>query len=176
MNIFVLSTNPVIAASYHCDQHLHKMILESAQMLSTAAHLHFPRISSHVYKPAYPNHPCTKWVCGSLANMAWLCSLAIELNTIRETQGCNRHASMDIIDAICDYNDVGLAGDIGYQLTPFAEAMPAYISLRPGLTTVQKYQEYYRKKHRTWIEQKGPGKGMTYVGREVPDFMKDLIS
>ena len=25
MNIFVLDTDPSIAASYHCDQHLHKM-------------------------------------------------------------------------------------------------------------------------------------------------------
>ena len=24
MNIFVLDTNPALAASYHCDQHLHK--------------------------------------------------------------------------------------------------------------------------------------------------------
>lgn len=36
MNIFVLDPNPAIAASLHCDQHLHKMILESAQMVSTA--------------------------------------------------------------------------------------------------------------------------------------------
>lgn len=172
MNIFVLSTNPIIAASYHCDQHLHKMILESAQMLSTAAHLHFPRISSHVYKPAYPNHPCTKWVCESANNMVWLCILATSLNTIRENQGCNRHASMDVIDVIYDQFLI-----LDYRIPQsFAEALPAYISLNPTLTTVEKYHRYYRKKHLTWIEQKGAGKGMSYKGREVPDFMKDLLS
>ena len=30
MNTFVLDTDPKVAASYHADQHLHKMILESA--------------------------------------------------------------------------------------------------------------------------------------------------
>lgn len=140
-------------------------------MLSTAAHIHFPRISSHVYKPAYPNHPCTKWVSHCPEHMVWLCVLATSLNEIREACGANRHASMDVIEAVSD----NLNTDYIVTPTYFAEAMPAYISLRPGLNTVQKYQEYYRKKHRTWIEQKGPSKGMTYVGREVPDFMKDLI-
>lgn len=36
MNIFVLNENPEIAAREHCDKHVVKMILESAQMLSTA--------------------------------------------------------------------------------------------------------------------------------------------
>jgi len=35
MNIFVLDTDPAIAASYHCDQHLHKM--KHAQWLDTRA-------------------------------------------------------------------------------------------------------------------------------------------
>jgi hypothetical protein len=36
MNIFVLDKNPIKAAQQHCDKHVVKMILESAQMLSTA--------------------------------------------------------------------------------------------------------------------------------------------
>ena len=36
MNIFVLNENPVIAAQEQCDKHVVKMIVESAQMLSTA--------------------------------------------------------------------------------------------------------------------------------------------
>ena len=36
MNIFVLSTDPVKAAIQQCDKHVPKMIVESAQMLSTA--------------------------------------------------------------------------------------------------------------------------------------------
>ena len=36
MNIFYLDKNPKVAAQMMCDKHVVKMILESAQMLSTA--------------------------------------------------------------------------------------------------------------------------------------------
>ena len=35
MNIFYLHENPVTAAEMSCDKHVTKMILESAQLLST---------------------------------------------------------------------------------------------------------------------------------------------
>ena len=35
MNIFILNEDPVIAAQEQCDKHVVKMIVESAQMLST---------------------------------------------------------------------------------------------------------------------------------------------
>ena len=36
MNLFILHNDPVIAAQMQCDKHVVKMIIESAQMLSTA--------------------------------------------------------------------------------------------------------------------------------------------
>jgi len=36
MNIFALDTCPIISAQLQCDKHVVKMIVESAQMLSTA--------------------------------------------------------------------------------------------------------------------------------------------
>lgn len=39
MNIFYLDRNPKLAAQYHCDRHVVKMILESAQLLCTALRL-----------------------------------------------------------------------------------------------------------------------------------------
>ena len=36
MNIFVLDESPILAARDHCDKHICKMILESAQMLCAA--------------------------------------------------------------------------------------------------------------------------------------------
>ena len=173
MNIFVLDPNPVIAANYHCDQHLHKMILESAQMLSTAAHIHFPQLRAHIYAPAYQNHPCTVWVSASLANMEWVCHLANQLNEIRETYGANRHSSMDVIKAICDQFLVVDPQNEIPNPTSFAEAMYPHIKIRNDLSTVEKYQLYYRKKHAQWVLDKG--RGMTYKDRPVPDFMKDLI-
>ena len=39
MNIFVLHEDPAVAATMLCDKHVPKMIIESAQMLSTAHRL-----------------------------------------------------------------------------------------------------------------------------------------
>ena len=36
MNIFYLSEDPVQCAKWHCDKHVTKMIIEYAQLLSTA--------------------------------------------------------------------------------------------------------------------------------------------
>ena len=38
MNIFYLAHNPTDCAQMHCDKHVVKMILETAQLLSTAHH------------------------------------------------------------------------------------------------------------------------------------------
>lgn len=169
MNIFVLDRNPVIAASYHCDQHLHKMILESAQMLSTAAHKHFPHLKGHIYAPAYENHPCTVWVSASYSNMAWLCAMAVELEIIRDSKGCSTHSSIHVVEAV--YHNLPI---LQPEPEDFAEAMYPHIKIRNDLTTVEKYQLYYRKKHQQW--QLDKGRGMTYKDRPVPEFMKDLAS
>ena len=68
MNIFFLDDNPKLSAQMQCDKHVVKMILETAQMLSTSA-----RARGHdvVYKSAYPKHPMTLWVGQSPDNFAW---------------------------------------------------------------------------------------------------------
>ena len=70
MNIFHLHKDPEICASYHCDKHVVKMILETGQMLSTAYQRHCG-IDGQLYKPAYPHHPMTIWVGDSLGNYMW---------------------------------------------------------------------------------------------------------
>ena len=62
MNIFYLDPRPDTAAEMHCDKHCVKMILEYAQMLSTA---HRERDGDEradnlsMYKRAHLNHPST---------------------------------------------------------------------------------------------------------------------
>ena len=55
MNIFHLDKNPIKCALYHCDKHVVKMILETAQMLSTAYQRHCG-IDEQLYKPESPTH------------------------------------------------------------------------------------------------------------------------
>ena len=76
MNIFVLDESPKKAAKYHCDKHVVKMILETAQMLCTA---HWESGGSAPYRPTHKNHPCTKWARETKENYKWLCQLGLEL-------------------------------------------------------------------------------------------------
>ena len=59
MNIFFLDDDPKLSAQMQCDKHVVKMILETAQMLSTSARARGHDVG---YKSAYPNHPMTLWV------------------------------------------------------------------------------------------------------------------
>ena len=75
MNIFYLDRDPVIAAQMMCDKHVVKMILESAQMLSTAHRvLDGDEYANKMglYKMAHKNHPSTIWVRSSERIIEWL--------------------------------------------------------------------------------------------------------
>lgn len=74
MNIFALSECPMQSALWLDDVRKNKMILESAQMLSTAVRWLDPDTTLSVYKLAYINHPCSKWARASRANFKWLLS------------------------------------------------------------------------------------------------------
>ena len=62
MNLFFLHKVAGKCAEDLCDKHIPKMVLETAQMLSTAHHYHNSVHKNSVYKRAYENHPTTKWV------------------------------------------------------------------------------------------------------------------
>lgn len=71
MNLFYIDKDPKIAARYQCDKHNVKMIQETALMLSTAHHEFDSSVKEHVYKPAYRNHPSTKWLRSSAESYFW---------------------------------------------------------------------------------------------------------
>ena len=74
MNIFFLHHVPQIAASYHCDKHVVKMIVETAQLLATAHHEHG---NGHnvTYKPTHKNHPSAVWARESVSHYMYLTDL-----------------------------------------------------------------------------------------------------
>jgi len=136
MNIFVLDTDPLIAAKMHCDKHCVKMILETAQMLSTAHHVYETPEADKVYKKAHLNHPCTKWIRESKANYRWAFDLYFELLTEFRVRRGKSHKSAELMYDLFkvpeDMPDVGL--------TPFAQAMPdEYKRSCP----VEAYRAYY---------------------------------
>lgn len=72
MNIFYLDSDPKVAAAMHCDKHCVKMILESAQLLSTAHHIIDGIPSIECYKATHKNHPSAIWARESGRNYEWL--------------------------------------------------------------------------------------------------------
>lgn len=65
MNLFVLDKCPHKSAKLMCDKHVVKMILEVAQMLSTAHRELESNIVTDdclLYKKTHLNHPSTIWV------------------------------------------------------------------------------------------------------------------
>ena len=93
MNIFVLDMNPKTAAQLQCDKHVVKMIVESAQMLSTAHRMLDGYVEKRpsksgktmvnywvhpkqemedvLYKAVHHKHPCTVWTQESVYNYRW---------------------------------------------------------------------------------------------------------
>jgi len=79
LNIFYLDEDARTCAAMHCDKHVCKMIVEYAQLLSTA---HYVLDGKQVgYKPTHKNHPCAVWVRENIEHYAWLYFLFLELCT-----------------------------------------------------------------------------------------------
>jgi hypothetical protein len=137
MNIFILDTNPRIAAKMHCDKHVPKMILETAQMLSTAHHVYDTPQAPFVYKKAHLNHPCTIWVRESVDNYSWAFELFRELNNEFFRRRGKKHLSwVKLKEHLSHTPSLPLRG-----LTPFAQAMPDHYKQED---TVEAYRAYYR--------------------------------
>lgn len=78
MNIFYLDKDPEVAAKYHCDKHVVKMITEYAQLLSSAYYSTGEKDKAP-YKPSHLKHPCAIWVKTGLSNWYWLATLGLYL-------------------------------------------------------------------------------------------------
>lgn len=135
MNIFALDESPKLAAEAHADAHAYKMIVESAQMMSTAAHLHGVW-TPEMYKPTHEKHPCTIWVAESPHNREWLEGLVHWLHWQRT--GANHKSLKPFYAAYhaMPYGELRLH-------TPFAQAMPDELR---GSNAVEAYRRYYRWK------------------------------
>lgn len=123
MNIFACSRNPRLAARYLPDKHIVKMPLESAQMLSTAAHVSkclSSKEAARIYEPAYVNHKCNVWVRASSENASWLIEHALALCAEYTRRYHKVHASQAIIEFL-NFLPSRLPSK---GLLPFAQAMP----------------------------------------------------
>jgi len=59
MNIFVTSNCPKLSAQALDNKRVVKMVLETAQLLSTAIFINSTITYDNLYKPTHVKHPCT---------------------------------------------------------------------------------------------------------------------
>ncbi len=154
MNIFYVDKDPYIAAQSLCDKHVVKMILESAQMLSTAHNLLDDRKGP--YKSTHINHPSSIWCRSSHPNYAWLLvhfSSLLQEYTYRYGK---IHKCEQYLNFFSDY-PIDLKGFIS---SPPPQCMPDEYK---NPDTVTAYRNYY--KH-------GKAHLLKYTKRERPEWLK----
>ena len=149
MNIFVLDSDPVIAAQNQCDKHVVKMILESAQMLCAI----YPP-GDAPYRRAFYNHPCTKWVRESADNYQWLLVHALALCDEYTSRYGKVHKSQDIIRWCGDNMGALNLPDIG--LTAFAQAMPDECKNQDAVVAYRTYYKEHKARFAKWTNRDIP--------------------
>ena len=136
MNIFVLDYNPERAAQQHCNKHVVKMILETAQLMCIA---HVQTGGEAPYKgQGFRNHPCAKWARASTKNYKWLCKLGLALCK-EYTYRYNKVHKTQAVIKWCEKNIPNIPDG---PLTYFPQAMPDDCK---GIDTVKAYHKYYNK-------------------------------
>jgi hypothetical protein len=135
MNIFVLDYTPEKAAEYHCDKHVVKMIVETAQILSTVHHV-LGQGHDGIYRKTHENHPCSVWARKSDSNYSWLLRLGQALIEEYGARYKKTHKTSAVINKLSSIPEN--IDKIGF--TPFALAMPEKFH---STDAVDSYRRYY---------------------------------
>jgi hypothetical protein len=148
MNIFILDNDIERCAQAHCDQHVGKMILESAQLLCTALN---DKGFTTPYRSTHVRHPCTLWVGESLDNFQWLVGLSHALNAEYRWRydKTKDHASIAVIQQIEDCRFPALGR------TPFAQAMPdQYKDANDPVAAYRRFYCHDKSTFATWTKRR----------------------
>lgn len=147
MQIFVLDSNPRLAAQFHCDKHVVKQVCETAQILCTALHVRgetarMERIKNYTNgvwcKPTHVNHPCVKIVTESQIHFGWVSWLGYYLSREYTARYHKAHAYSQLLD------DIILTSDNTQEFPieiSWPQAMPEQYRI-PG-DPIQAYRNYY---------------------------------
>ncbi len=161
MNIFYLDRDPEIAAQMLCDKHVVKMILESAQMLSTAHRVldgdeYADRVG--LYKMAHKNHPSTIWVRHSYQNYKWLYTHMIALMQEYTYRYGKHHATERLIEPLGNF-PIGLREAFKNSFKTYTDPPQCMPDHCKNEDTVSAYQTYYiieKSNFATWKRRNTP--------------------
>lgn len=173
MNIFRVDNDPVLAAQALVDRHVVKMIVESAQLLSTAHRvldgtpMKFKNDKGKIveklvladgreevfYKTTHRNHPSAIWCRTSVCNYTWLADHFYALLMEYEYRYERRHKCFDMY-FLLQSPPLNLKE---WNETPIAQCMPDEYKISNDPLT--NYRQYYiiGKKHlHKWKKRQPP--------------------
>jgi hypothetical protein len=179
MNIFILDDDPTKAAQAQCDKHVVKMIVESAQMLSTTHRIldgnQDRRPSSTgktmskywalpdareslLYKAVHVGHPCTVWTMESRANYVWHYIHFVALCDEYTHRYGKVHATEKLLKNILRAAPKNMPAVSG--LTPFKLAMGIAPECIDNSDPVSSYRKFYQTKESlfkmAWTKREAP--------------------
>ena len=181
MNLFILDWDPTKAAQLQCDKHVVKMIVESAQMLSTAHRMldgyHIKSSSKSgktqvkvwihpdtemdnvLYKAVHSAHPCTVWTMASVMNYNWHYAHFIALCD----EYTHRYGKVHLTDKLLRAKLAIAPKNIKYGgLTTFPLAMKSTPECMFADDPVKSYRAYYQTKQERF--------SMVWTKRDVPEW------
>ncbi len=166
MNVFYLDPDPKTAARMQCDRHVVKMILESAQLLSTA-HRQLDGdewADSHsLYKSTHKNHPSAVWARSSADHYKWLYRHFLGLCEEYSYRYGKIHLSETKLSDLLWFTPTNINHNLGFTEPP--QCMP--LDYKDASSTVA-YQQYYAL-------DKAPNDWFCYnKNRSAPLFIKDI--
>ena len=175
MNIFYLDNNPKVCAEMHVDKHCVKMILEYAQLLSTAHRFldGVPKLecsettgrkrTSYIlsddrndllYRATHINHPSAVWVRQSDANYVWLFRMFGALMDEYTYRYGKTHACERLADAL-SHKPNNIPKNV-----PFTEPTPAMPdTYKVAGDSIQSYKNYYlgdKQRMFSWKNREAP--------------------
>jgi len=83
----------------HTDKHVVKMVLETAQILSTVHAAHGSDLPG-LYRPTHAAHPCVRWAGACRAHYAWAARLGLALAAEYTYRYEKRHACTDLLERL----------------------------------------------------------------------------
>jgi len=173
MNIFFTDSDLAKCARDHDDKRLNKMIIETAQIASTALWINNCDLaetlySQHkIYLPSHENHPITKWCSSHVENFFHTISFLVELLFEYTLRFSKTHGTYRIFDSLCDDNVLWSINTTGNS------------SRQPNCTTHHKHIKDIHEAYRQelvlkWskLDKHTP----KWTNRNVPDFYQEYLN